>query len=794
MLTNYIIIGWRSIAGNKVYSFINIVGLAFGLAVAMLIWLWVFDELNYNHSFKNHDRLAQVYHHITFGTETMSIGDVPAPIGEALKNNYGEFEDVTITTSQGEHLIAHNEKKLSETGLFVEPQFIDMFSVNLLQGSSKPLSDIHSIIISKKFASTLFDDNPIGKIIKLDNRDLLTVTGIFEDFPANSQFAEVNLFLPMSYYFSISESNEKRRHNWEDYMFDCFVLLNDKAQLTEVEAKIKKVLYDNASKDAKALQPVGILFPMNKWHLHNEFKDGVNTGGKIRFIWMFGIIGLFVLLLACINFINLSTARSEKRSKEVGVRKVMGSVRMQLILQFLVESFLIVVSAYVLGLIMAALCLPVFNDVTGKQIVIPWTDYNFILVSFTFIIVTSFLAGTYPAFYLSGFNPVKVLKGSFKAGRFAALPRKGLVIMQFTISIVLIIGTAIVFQQIQHAKDRFVGFDRKDIIQLAVRTEELAKADYNSLRTELMNTGAVENMALSDFPITGSMGATASITWEGKDPSLKPLIAMNSCSHDFPKTNGFQFIEGRDFSRELGADSLAVIVNELTAKLISDESVIGKKMNFGYGKQREIIGVIKDQVRWTPFVKQSPHLYYINYASAGYITIRLLPQVVVQDALQKIEGVIKKFDSGAPFDYKFQDDDYDRLFKDEERVGKLAAVFSLLTIFISCIGIFGLATFTASQRTKEIGIRKVLGASVFTLWKMLSTEFIKLVTIAILLGIPISYYLSSQWLQQYDYRVEISWMILAFAGLLTILITLLTVSYQAIKAAQMNPTISLKAE
>jgi len=794
MLINYLTIAWRNITGSMLYSLINMIGLALGLAVTLLIGLWISDELSFNHSFKNHDRLAQVYHHITFGTETMSIGDVPAPIGEALKNNYAEFEEVTIATSQAEHLVAYNEKKLSETGLFVEPQFISMFSVDLVQGSDKPLAEMHSILISKKLAAALFDDNPLGKLLKLDNRDLLTITGVFEDFPLNSQFADVKFFLPMTYYFTISESNKKQQHNWEDYMFDCFVLLNEQTPLPSAEAKIKTVLFDHASNDAKALQPIGILFPMDQWHLYSEFKDGVNTGGQIRFVWMFGTIGLFVLLLACINFINLSTARSAKRSKEVGVRKVMGSARKQLILQFLTESFLIVAAAYFLGLIMAALSLPSFNALTGKHVEIPWIDYDFILVSIAFIIITGFLAGTYPAFYLSGFNPVSILKGSFRAGRFAAIPRKGLVIMQFTISIVLMIGTAVVFQQIQHAKDRPVGFDRKGIIHVAVRTEVLAKADYNSLRTELMNTGAAANMAISDFPITGSMGANASITWEGKDPALKPLIAMNSCSHDFPKTNGFQFIEGRDFSRDYASDSTAVIVNELAAKLISNESVIGKKINFGYGKEREIIGVIKDQVRWTPFVKQSPHIYYVSYATAGYITVRLHPEKSVQEALQKIEAVIKKFDDGAPFDYKFQDDDYARLFNNEERIGKLAAVFSLLTIFISCIGIFGLATFTASQRTKEIGIRKVLGASVFTLWKMLSTEFIKLVAVAISVGIPVSYYLATQWLQQYDYRVEISWVILSFAGLLTMVITLLTVSYQAIKAAQMDPTVSLKTE
>jgi hypothetical protein len=366
--------------------------------------------------------------------------------------------------------------------------------------------------------------------------------------------------------------------------------------------------------------------------------------------------------------------------------------------------------------------------------------------------------------------------------------------LQFTISIVLIIGTVVVFQQIQYARDRPVGFDRKGILYLTIRTDDLANANYNSLRNELLSTGVVENIALSDFPITGSMGADPSLTWEGKDPALNPLVAMNSCSHDFPKTNGFQFVQGRDFSRDFSSDSSAVIVNQLAADLIGKEHIIGKRIHFGAGKEKEIVGVIKDQIRWTPFVKQSPHIYYVNYAAKGCLTIRLASHAELQLALPRIEQVLKKIDPSAPFEYKFLDDDYARLFHSEERIGKLATVFSTLAIFISCVGIFGLAAFTANQRSKEMGIRKLLGASVFAVWKLLSSDFVRLVSASFLVGSGLAYYLIRQWLEQYDYRVDMSWSVFALTGLLTIAVTLATVSYQTIKTALLNPTSSLRTE
>ena len=793
MYKSYLKIGWRNLLRNKSYSFINISGLAVGMAVAMLIGFWVFDELSFNKSFEKYDRLYNVYHHLTFGSDTFTESGVSPRFVDEARNNFPEFESLALTSYQTDYIVSYAGASVSKPGLFVEPQFIEMFSLRMIHGTQDALNSVHSVLLSRTMANVMLGENPVGKIIKFDNRDDLVVRGVYEDFPANSEFSEIQMLMPIEYYFSSSESARKQRDSWDDISFQCFVLLNDKTSALQAGAKIKNLLFQKGSDNMKAIKPEGFLFPVEKWHLYAAFKDGRNIGGKIQFVWMFGLVGAFVLLLACINFMNLSTARSEKRSKEVGIRKVMGSVRKQLVGQFLSESLMMVSISFLIGVAIVVLCLPLFNEIANKKMTVPWSSSYFIFTTLTFIIATSILAGSYPALLLSSFNPVRVLKGTFRAGRHASLPRKVMVVFQFTISSALIIGTVVVFQQIQHAKDRPVGFDREGILHIRVHTEDLSKANYNSLRHDLLSTGVVEDMAKSDSPVTGSMWADASLTWEGKDPSSQPLVAMNTCSHDFPRTNGFQFIEGRDFSRRFSTDSSAVIVNEMAAKLFSNESVIGRKIKLG-DREREIVGVIKDQVRWTPFSKQSPHIYLIDYVEKGYLTIRLNSNAGVRTALDKIGAVIKKYDPAAPLEYKFQDDEYARLFNDEERTGKLASVFAVLAVFISCLGIFGLASFTASQRTKEIGIRKVLGATIFNVWEMLSRDFVRLVVLSILVATPLAYYFSNQWLQQYEYRIEISWWVFALTGIGALTITLLTVSYQSFKAALMNPVNSLRSE
>lgn len=790
MIRNFFKVTYRNLLRHKGFSTINITGLAIGMATTILILLWIQDEVGYDRFHKNKDRIYEVWNRVPIDGEISTWNTTPVPLAAAIEKDLPEVERAVRVNSNNKYLLSVGEKKMIKSGAIVDTGFLQMFSFRMLQGDpTSALDDAYSVVLTKKTAKALFGNgDALGKIIKIGDKDHFTVAGILEDPPKNTRF-NFEYLLPWAYL----KYGEGQDLGWYDNSISTYVMLKPHANYASATAKIK-ALKQRYTDEAREMKWELFIYPLDRWRLYSSFTGGVeDTKGRSTFISLFGIIAGFILLIACINFMNLSTARSEKRSKEVGIRKVMGSVRNQLVGQFLSESLMMVSISFLISIAIVVFCLPLFNEIANKKMTIPWSNSYFIVITLTFIIGTSILAGSYPALFLSSFNPVKVLKGTFKAGRLASLPRKVMVVFQFTISIVLIIGTFVVFQQIQHAKDRPVGFDREGILHIRVHTEDLSKANYNSLRHDLLSTGVVEDMAKSDSPITGGMWADASLTWEGKDPSSQPLVAINTCSHDFPRTNGFQFIEGRDFSREFSTDSSAVIVNEMAAKLFSNESVIGKKIKLG-GKEREIVGVIKDQIRWTPFSKQSPHIYFVSYVEIGYLTIRINADAGVRSALDKIEAVIEKYDAAAPFEYKFQDDDYARLFNNEERIGKLASVFATLAIFISCLGIFGLASFTASQRTKEIGIRKVLGATIYSVWKMLSRDFVWLVVLSILIAAPLAYYFSNQWLQQYEYRIEISIWVFLISGAGALVFTLMTVSFQALKAALINPVNSLKSE
>lgn len=795
MYSNLFKVMWRHLLRAKGYSLINVGGLAIGMAVALLIALWIVDEVTFNRFFTHYDRIGSVQHHVDFGGEIITLGDTPAPLTDLIRREYTGFSAVTMTSWPKEHSFLVNDQATYRTGMFVEPSFANVFSLNLIEGSPTGLQNTRSILLGKSMSDVLFGgQSAVGKTLRIDNRDELAVVGVYQDFPTNTAFADVQFLLPMEYFFSLGPSTERTRNDWENYLFQCFVQLDDRASFDEASSRMSRLLYEHVSNDGKAIDPKGFILPMRDWHFRGEFKNGVSTDTWLRIVKMFGLTAIFVLMLASINFMNLSTARSEQRAKEVGIRKVIGSVRRQLITQFLGESLVMVSLAFILAIGIVALLLPAFNALTAKNISIPFTSIPFVASCLTFVAVTALLAGSYPALFLSSFSPVSVLKGRFKTGNGAVNIRRVMVVFQFTISTVLIVGTIVVYQQIQHAKERSAGFDLEGIFHIPVRTLDLGMTDYNTLRQELLATGVVDNMAKSDFPITGSMSGDASISWPGKDPAFRPLIALNSCSHDFPQTSGFQFVEGRDFDRARPSDSLAIIVNEMAAKLISSESVIGTKITFGSGRQREVIGVIRDQVRWSPFTKQSPHMYYIRYEELGYITVRLKSGVATADALARVEKVLKAHAPAAPFEYKFVDDDYARLFAHEERVGRLASVFAVLTIFISCIGILGLSSFSASRREKEIGVRKVLGASVLSIWQLLSRDYLRLVFIAALIAIPVSYFFTTKWLSQYEYRTELSWWVFIATAGGTLVVTLATVSYQSIKAAVMNPVRSLRSE
>jgi len=518
----------------------------------------------------------------------------------------------------------------------------------------------------------------------------------------------------------------------------------------------------------------------------------VNTGGTIQFVWLFGITGFFVLLLACINFMNLSTARSEKRAKEVGIRKAIGSVRKQLILQFLSESLLVAMFAFIFSLLLAQLALPFFNSVAGKRITILWTNPLFWLAGICFSLLAGLIAGSYPALYLSSFNPIKVLKGTFRAGRFAAVPRKVLVVLQFGVSVTLIIGTIVVFRQVQFARNRFVGYSREKMIEVSMNTPELA-VHYNALRSDLLNTGAVYDMSESSGSVTVQYGGTTDIQWRGKMPDARPLVMRNDITHDYGRTVGWEIKEGRDFSRDFPNDSASVILNEAAVKLMGFQHPLEEFVKAN-GKDYKVIAVIKDMIKEDPFKPVNPSFYRLNYNGVNTVNIKLAKQPATSEALAKVEAVIKRYNPSGPFVYNFVDAQYEKKFGYEERIGKLSAFFATLAIFISCLGLFGVASFVAEQRTKEIGVRKVLGASVFNVWKLLSKEFIALVVISLLIAIPIAYYFMDKWLLNYEYRAPLSWWIFGIAGFGAIMITIITVSFQAIKTALANPVKSLRSE
>jgi putative ABC transport system permease protein len=791
MLRNYFKIAWRNLAKNKLYSFINITGLATGMAVAMLIGLWMYDELSFNQYHKHYDRIAQIWQFVTFDGKKVPYNVLPIPLSAELRSKYPDFEAISLAKPTGDMIIAVGDTRVSKIGQYVEPDFLRMMSVRMRAGTHKGLSEVNSILLSESVATALFGStNPLNRLIRINDKATVRVTGVYEDFPANSSFREALFLAPWSLLLATNESARKAQDEWDENSYQVFVQLNAGASFDQVSAKIRgiRMKRDNPP----PYQPAFFLHPMSRWHLYSDFDDGVNVGGQIQFVWLFGFIGGFVLLLACINFMNLSTARSAKRAKEVGIRKTIGSVRGQLIAQFITESLLVTGLAFVLALLLMYLLLPFFNEVANKQLTLGWRSPGFWSLGIGFCLFTGLLAASYPALYLSSFQPVKVLKGTFQAGRLAALPRQALVVFQFGVSVTLMIGTLVVLRQIEFAKDRPVGYSHQGLIEVDMNTPALY-GHYEALRTDLLASGAVVEMAESMGSVTQDFGGTLAVSWPGKPPGLNTLLMDNRITHDYGKTMGWQVVAGRDFSRAFPTDSSGIILNESAVKLMGLDQPIGERITW-IDKEYRVIGIVKDFIKGNPFEPVSPSFFTLNYESVTVVNLRLSPHLAAKESLDRIADVFRRYNPAAPFEYTFVDAKYGEKFAEEERIGKLTSVFALLTIFISCLGIFGLASFMTEIRTKEIGVRKVLGASVLSLWNLLSKDFIRLVVVAFGLAAPVAHYFLQAWLQDYTYRIELSWWLFAAAGVGALLITLLTVSFQAIKAALTNPVKSLRTE
>jgi len=793
MVKSYFKVGWRNMLRSKGYSAINISGLAIGMTVALLIGLWVFDELTFDKHFNNYDRIVQVMQHQTYNGQVGTQVANPAVMAEEIRNVYGsDFKHVLQSSWNNNHTLTFGEKIFSKTGSYFEPGVVDMLSLNIIHGTKDGLKDMNSILLAESVAKSYFgEEDPINKMLRLDNEIDVKVTAVYEDLPENTSFQDLKIIMPWSLYLSQNTWIQKMEDPWGSNFTQTFAQLNENADLETVSTRIKDVKINQQGEEERRYKAVVFLHPMNKWHLYSDFKAGVNTGGRIDNVWLFGITGIFVLLLACINFMNLSTARSEKRSKEVGIRKSIGSARGQLITQFFSESIMIALFAFVLAIGLGFIALPSFNTIAGKTISIPWSSPLFWLAGIGFTLVTGLFAGVYPALFLSSFQPVKVLKGSFKMGKLASLPRKVLVVFQFAISIFLIIGTIVVYKQIQFAQGRPLGYTADGLITVGVNSER--HKHFEAIRTELKTENAIVELAESGSPTTEVWNTNGGFDWEGKDPNLAVDFPNNAVTYEYGKTIGWQITTGRDFSRDFATDSTAFILNESAVKFIGLKDPLGKILKWN-GENYTVIGVVKDILVQSPYTPVRPAMWHLSENSENVFIIKLNPNRNAQESLSKVEEVFKKFDPTSPFDAGFVDEAFAQKFGNEKRIGTLAAFFAALAVLISCLGLFGLASFVAEQRTKEIGIRKVMGASVNNLWQMLSKDFVVLVIIASVIAIVFAYFYYKNWLEGFEYRTTISWWIFALTALGALIITLITVSFQAIKAALMSPINSLRSE
>jgi len=792
MHKSYFKIGWRNLLKEKGYSFINIGGFSLGMAIAILIGLWVYDELSFNKHQENYNEVAVVLQNNTVDGKIETWSSQSYQLGAELRNSYGNhFNHVVMLSFPASSILTQQEKTFSVVGSFMEPDGPELLSLQMVHGNRAALKDPSSLLLSATVADMFFgEENPVGQVLKLDNGIDLKVTGVYEDIPNNSDFKGEFGFIA---HLDILVNRGGRSFGWSNNWLLVYVQVAEHADMQQASLAIKDAKIKNVPEGDKRFKPELFLHPMSKWHLYSDFKDGVNTGGRIEFVWLFGAIGIFVLLLACINFMNLSTARSQKRAKEVGVRKVIGSARGQLIRQFFSESLLVVMLAFIFSILLVKISLPWFNEIANKQISPNLASLPLWLAAISFIFLIALLAGSYPAFYLSGFTPAKVLKGTFKLGGSASLPRKVLVTLQFTVSVILIVGTIVVYQQIQFAKNRPLGYNLNGLVNIPIQTPEVKK-NYNALRNDLLSSGVISEVSSSETTVTNLWWSDWGFQWKGKDPNFQDNIFRGAIDYDFGKTVGWKIKEGRDFSRDFPSDSTAMILNEAAVKYMGFEDPIGEIIRT-YGKEYTVIGVVEDMLTQSLYRSNKQTVFVLNpFDQVNFISARISPQASADEALAKLSQVFIKHNPSTPFEYKFADDEFAEKFAFEKRVGNLVSIFAALAIFISCLGLFGLASFVAEQRTKEIGIRKVLGASTSGLWRLLSKDFVVLVTIACVIAMPVANYLMHGWLSSYDYRTEISWWVFLITGSSVLAVTLLTVSYQTIKAAVMNPVNSLKSE
>lgn len=784
MFKNYLKTALRILRKNKGFSLLNLVGLSLGMACAVLILLWVHDEMSYNKFHKNYNTLYQVIENQTYEGKTYTFSSMPGPFVPAIKTEIPEIKYASRSDWGNNSLFTLGDKSIYERGYFVEPDFLRMFSFKLKKGNPEVLNDPTSIIVTEEMAEKFFGkDDPVGKTLKVNNDKLYTVKGVVTTPPKNSSIR----FSWLAAYKTYEERNEWLRE-WGNNSLISYVQLKDGANPAQVNKKFYGFIQ---KKEAEAIARP-FLLSINDWRLRSRFEEGKPAGGRIEYVRLFSIIALLIIIIACINFMNLATARSEQRAREVGVRKVMGAGRSMLVRQFMSESMVMAFAAMVIAALIVIAVLRPFNTLVEKEMEFSLGNPVISIGLPLLALVCGLLAGSYPSFYLSSFNPISIFRG-MKIGKNSsvAIIRKGLVITQFVISIVLIIATIVIYQQIQHVKARQLGYDKDNVVMLSLRGNMNER--FGTIKNELIATGFVRNAAKSNSRVLDLNSSSEDFEWQGKSPTMKVLVTTEWVSPEYISTMKMQLTAGRDFNPIAEQDSSNIIINETFAKIMGKENPVGEILD-REGQQLRIVGVVKDFLYNDMYKKPDPLILFCQPSSTNRMLVSLKEGKNPQGAVAAIQAVLDKQNPGYPFEYRFMDDEFNKLFTSEMMIGKLSRLFAILTIVISCLGLFGLAAYTAERRTKEIGIRKVLGATLSNVVTLLSKDFLRLVAIAAVIAFPLAWYFMSNWLDDYAYRIKLSWWVFGLAGVLAVIIALGTVSFQAVKAALSNPVKSLRTE
>jgi ABC-type antimicrobial peptide transport system permease subunit len=788
MFKNYFLVTIRNLRKNGFYSFINITGLSIGIACSILILLWVFDETSFDKFIPKYDRIYQVWVNARFDGKISSWTSVPLPTYEGMKTADANIKRAVVTDWGGTHLLTVGENRLTKRGYYASEEFLEMFEFPLVTGNAaQVMDDPRSVIITQATAKALFgDEDPINKVIRVDNEEDLKVSGVLKDVPSNSSF-QFDFLMTWKFREQISEWVRRNTTNWGNYSFQVFVELADPANELAVEKSIKMMLQDHGETETK---PEFFLYPLSRWRLFNSFDNGVETGGMNDYVQLFTIIAIFIIVIACINFMNLATARSERRAREVGVRKSVGSKRIELILQFIGESTFIALLAFIAGVLMAQLVLPYYNDLVEKKLFLDYTSPQFWLFGLALILLTGIVSGSYPAFYLSSFQPTKVLKGKPTIGKGASTPRKVLVTLQFGFSILLIIGTMVIYQQIQLVKSREIGYERENLMAVNY-TNEVSK-NYRPIKLELLASGVVEAVTKSNSQIT-DITSNNFLGWPGKPEELRVIFTTIATEYDYLKTMGIKLLEGRDFSEDFKSDTASIIINKAGLDLMNLKEPIGTELDL-WGKKRKLIGVTENVLMGSPYDPVKPMFVILDPEWIDVVSVRLKKTKDLQASIATVQKVFEKHAPAYPFEYRFADVEFQKKFTTINLTSQLASLFATLTIIITGLGLFGLAAFTAEQRTKEIGIRKVLGATVPSLVRLISKDFSVLVIIAFIISSPLAWWLLTKYLERYEIRTSIAWWVFPITGLVALGFALIIVSTQALRAAHANPANSLRNE